>query len=126
MPEDISIEEAAARFAKSRRTILRWIQDGKIPAHKAQVDGHEQWRIDVDKVPHDVFDNTKIDVLKDVLAEKDRRIADLLAEIATLKAEIKDLNERLRESHILLQQQKVQQQQALPEPEKRRWWQFWK
>ena len=57
---------------------------------------------------------TTTDVHADVTAEKDRRIADLLAEVAALQ-------ERLRQTHVLLQQRKL-----LTEPGKRPWWMFWK
>lgn len=119
----VSIDQAAKIFGKSRKTILRWIQSGKLPAHKEAIDGREQWRVDVDDVQPIEQDVTRISALKDLLAEKDRRIVDLLAKISTLKTELADTNERLREAHIPIgrQESKVN---ALPRP--RRWWQIWR
>jgi excisionase family DNA binding protein len=119
----VPIDQAAKTIGKSRKTILRWIQSGKIPAHKVQVDGHEQWRVDLDGVLPVEQVVTGTNALKDLLAEKDRRIVDLLAEISTLKTELADINERLREAHILIGQQEGKLK-ALPGP--RKWWQFWK
>jgi len=119
----VPVDRAAEILGKSQKTILRWIQSGRIPARKVKVDGHEQWRVDVDNVEHNVRDSTKTDALKDLLAEKDRRIVDLLAEISTLKTELADINERLREAHILIGQQEGKLK-ALPGP--RKWWKFWK
>ncbi len=122
-PKGVSIDQAAEILGKSRKTILRWIQSGKLPAHKEAVDGREQWRVDVDGVQPIEQDVTRTNALKDLLAEKDRRIVDLLAEISTLKTELADINERLREAHILIGQQEGKLK-ALPVP--RKWWQFWK
>ena len=126
----LPIDQATKVLGKSRRTILRWIQSGKLPAHKEVVDGREQWRVDVDDARPIEKDVTRTNALKDLLAEKDRRTVDLLAEISTLKTElaekskeISDLNERLREAHILIGQQEGKLK-ALPGP--RKWWQFWK
>jgi excisionase family DNA binding protein len=119
----VPIDQAAKALGKSRKTILRWIQSGKLPAHKETVDGHEQWRVDVDGVQPIEQDVTKTNALKDLLAEKDRRIVDLLAEVSTLKTELVDINERLREAHILIGQQEGKLK-ALPSP--RKWWQFWR
>jgi excisionase family DNA binding protein len=119
----LPIDQAAKILGKSRKTILRWIQSGKLPAHKEAVDGREQWRVDVDDVQPIEQDVTRTNALKDLLAEKDRRIVDLLAEISTLKTELADINERLREAPILIGQQEGKLK-ALPGP--RKWWQFWK
>jgi|APFre7841882654_1041346.scaffolds.fasta_scaffold09704_4 excisionase family DNA binding protein len=122
----LPIDQAAKIFGKSRKTILRWIQSGKLPAHKEAVDGREQWRVDVDNVqPVQPIeqDMTRTNALKYLLAEKDRRIVDLLANISTLKTELADINERLREAHILIGQQEGKLK-ALPGP--RKWWQFWR
>jgi excisionase family DNA binding protein len=102
--KDQPIAKAAAILGKSQRTILRWIQSGKIPARK--VDG--EWRVDVSGAMPDGRRSHG-----DVMSEEDDEILDLREEIALLKSQlaqkdvqISDLNERLRESHILLQQQK--------------------
>jgi excisionase family DNA binding protein len=119
----VPVDRAAEILGKSQKTILRWIRSGKIPAQKVQVDGREQWRVDVDNVQPIEQDVTRTNALKDLLAEKDRRIVDLLAEISTLKTELADFNERLREAHILIGQQEGKLK-ALPGP--RKWWQFWR
>jgi len=121
-PKGLPIDRAAEILGKSRKTVLRWIQSGKLPAHKEAVDGRKQWRVDVDDVQPIEQDVTKTSALKDLLAEKDRRIVDLLAEISTLKTELADINERLREAHILIGQQEGKLK-ALPPA--RKWWQFW-
>lgn len=119
----LPIDRAAEILGKSRKTILRWIQSGKLPAHKETIDGHDQWRVDIDSVQPNEQDVARTAALKDLLAEKDSRIVDLLAEISTLKTELADINERLREAHILIGQQEGKLK-ALPPP--RKWWQFWK
>jgi len=105
------LDKAADILGKSPRTILRWIKGGKIPAEK--IDG--EWRVDVSGAV--TTDRTGA---ADILAAKDKVIEILEAEIATLKAELAATNERLRESHILLQQRQ------LSEPGKRPWWAFWR
>jgi excisionase family DNA binding protein len=122
-PKGVPVDRAAEILGKSQKTILRWIRSGKITAQKVQVDGREQWRVDLDDVQPIEQDVTRTNALKDLLAEKDKRIVDLLAEISTLKTELADINERLREAHILIGQQEGKLK-ALPGP--RKWWQFWR
>lgn len=124
--QGVPIEKAAELLDRSPQTIVRWLKSGRLSGRKETVDGRERWLIDIpDNPPDSRSDPPPLDVL---LASKDDRIADLQAEIQTLKGElagkakqIEDLNERLRESHILLQERK-----QLSEPGRKPWWAFWR
>ena len=108
----LSISRAADILGKSPKTILRWIQRGTLKAHKEEIAGHDEWRMDG-------IDTVQVDVL---LHEKDAEIARLVAEVNLLKSQIEAKDKQISELHVLL----TQTQEALPEPGKTLWWQFWR
>ena len=109
----LSISKVADILGKSPKTILRWIQRGTLKAHKEEIAGHEEWRMDgIDAVQATVHDNVQVDVL---LHEKD-------AEMDLLKSQIEAKDRQISELHVLL----TRTQKTLPEPRKAPWWQFWR
>ena len=56
----LSISRAADILGKSPKTILRWIQRGTLKAHKEEIAGHDEWRMDGIDTVHD---NIQVDVL---------------------------------------------------------------
>jgi IS30 family transposase len=116
----LSISKVADILGKSPKTILRWMQRGTLKAHKEEIAGHEEWRMDgIDAVQATVRDNVQVDVL---LHEKDAEIARLLAEMDLMKSQIEAKDRQISELQILL----TRHQKALPEPRKTPWWQFWR
>ena len=116
----LSISRAADILGKSPKTILRWIQRGTLKAHKEEIAGHDEWRMDgIDTVQDAVHDNVQVDVL---LHEKDAEIARLVAEMDLMKSQIEAKDRQISELHALLTRNK----KALPEPRKTPWWQFWR
>ena len=109
-----TINRAAEILGKSPRTILRWIQSKKIPAHK--VDG--EWRVDVSGVMPS--EQTSHD---SVTSEMAAEILDLKEEITLLKSQLTEKDKQISELHVILARTQPKQ---LPEPGKRPWWQFWK
>ena len=108
------IAKAAEILGKSQRTILRWIQSGKVPAQK--VDG--EWRVDLTGImPSEVTNHTE------VMSERDSEIADLREEIDFLKSQVTEKDKQISELQVLLARQQPRQ---LEEPGHKRWWQFWK
>jgi transposase len=108
----LSISKAADILGKSPKTILRWIQRGTLKAHKEEIAGHDEWRMDG-------IDTVQVDVL---LHEKDAEIARLVAERDLLKSRIEAKDKQLSELHVAL----TWNQEALPELGKTPWWQFWR
>jgi IS30 family transposase len=116
----LSISKAADILGKSPKTILRWIQRGTLKAHKEDIAGHDEWRMDgIDTVQAAVHDNVQVDVL---LHERDAEIARLVAVVDLLKSQIEAKDKQISELHVLL----TRTQKALPEPGKTPWWQFWR
>ncbi len=116
----LSISKAADILGRSPKTILRWIQRGTLKAHKEEIAGHDEWRMDgIDTVRAAVHDNVQVDVL---LHEKDAEISRLVAEVDLLKSQIEAKDKQLSELHVVL----TRNQEALPEPGKTPWWQFWR
>jgi transposase len=116
----LSVSRAADILGKSPKTILRWIQRGTLKAHKEEIEGHEEWRMDgIDAVQATVHDNVQVDVL---LHEKNAEIARLMAEMDLMKSQIEAKDRQISELHALL----CRNQKALPEPRKATWWQFWR
>jgi excisionase family DNA binding protein len=108
------IAKAAEILGKSQRTILRWIQSGKVPAQK--VDG--EWRVDLTGImPSEVTNHA------DVMSERDSEIADLREEIDFLKSQVTEKDKQISELQLLLARRQPRQ---LEEPGHKRWWQFWK
>ncbi len=84
--QGVPIEKAAELLDRSPQTIVRWLKSGRLSGRKETVDGRERWLIDIpDNPPDSRSDPPPLDVL---LASKDDRIADLQAEIQTLKGEL--------------------------------------
>ena len=116
----LSISKVADILGKSPKTILRWMQRGTLKAHKEEIAGHEEWRMDgIDAVQATVRDNVQVDVL---LHEKDAEIARLLAEMDLMKSQIEAKDRQISELQVLLSRN----QKAFPEPRKAAWWQFWR
>jgi tetrahydromethanopterin S-methyltransferase subunit F len=100
------INRAAEILGKSPRTILRWIQSGKVPAK--QVDG--EWRVDITGVmPHEKT------ATADVVSGLHEEMAALEAEVETLKGQlasqaeqIRSLNDRLHEANTLFLREQEQ------------------
>jgi len=107
------IARAAEILGKSPRTVLRWIQSGKVPAQK--IDG--QWYVDVSGVMP-----SERPAPADVISEKDAAISDLRKEVSLLRSQLAEKDRQIVELHTLL----GRAQKALPNPTKKRWWVFWK
>jgi len=113
-----TIARAAEILGKSPRTILRWIQSGKIPAHKAA----GEWRVDISGVmPSDVSDDVSSHA--SVMSEMAAEILDLKDEILTLKAQLTEKDKQISELHVIIARAQPKQ---LSEPGKRPWWMFWR
>ena len=135
------IARAAEILGKSPRTVLRWIQSGKVPAQK--IDG--QWYVDVSGVmpsertaPADVASEKdaeisdlreeiadlreEVPLLRSQLTEKDEEVSDLRKGITLLRSQLSEKDRQIVELHTLL----GRAQKALPNPGKKRWWMFWK
>ena len=109
-----TLNRAAEILGKSPRTILRWIQSQKIPAHK--VDG--EWRVDVSGVmPSEMTGHAA------VMSEKDEEINDLKDEITLLKSQLIEKDKQISELHVIIARTQPKQLEA---PGQKRWWQFWK
>lgn len=134
------VARAAEILGKSPRTVMRWIQSGKVPSKK--IDG--QWYVDISGVMP-----SEMSAPADIGSENDAEIADLRAEIADLRKEVPFLRSQLTvkdgevsnltkgitslrsqlsekdrqivELHTLL----GRVQKAPPNPGKKRWWKFW-
>jgi excisionase family DNA binding protein len=125
----LTIVEASAKLGKSPRTIHRWVEEGRLPGHKVDVDGHLRWVVDIDKVRANDYAMPKP---PDVQAE----LLDLTEEVAWLKEQLQAKDKRIHELRRLLPQdaqipelqapvQQFQEQpRALPRPKK--WYQFWR
>jgi transposase len=111
----VPIDRAAKALGKSPKTIVDWIHRGKLPAHKEDVAGHEEWRVDVDKA--DIL------VCEYLLVKKDEDISRLAEEVALLRSQIEAKDKQISEMHALLTRT---QRKALSEPGKAPWWQFWR
>lgn len=86
MGEYITATEAARRYHISEKTIRTWLKTGKLPAHKAKVDGLDQWQIDTDDIEQLIAQkHSRIDTTGIVLVEMQRQIDELRAEIDALK-----------------------------------------
>lgn len=154
--KDQPVARAAEILGKSQRTILRWIQAGKIPAQK--VDG--EWRVDISGVvPSERTDKAEItsemaEEIADLKAEidllKSRQITDKDEETSSLNKEITLLRSQvtekeaaisgLRKENTSLRSQVTEKdrqiielhtllgraQKAAPNLGKKRWWVFWK
>jgi uncharacterized protein (UPF0248 family) len=121
----MTIVEASAKWGKSPRTIHRWLEEGRLPGHKVEVGGHDRWVVDIDKVK----DN---DMAKPPDAQAE--LLDLREEVAWLRERLQAKDQETHELRVLLQQDAQipehrvilpQQQEMLPEPNKRPWWAFW-
>jgi len=109
-----TLNRAAEILGKSPRTILRWIQSQKIPAHK--VDG--EWRVDVSGVmPSEMTSHD------DVTSEMATEIADLKEEITLLQSQLTEKDKQISELHVIIARTQPKQLEA---PGQKRWWQFWR
>jgi DNA-binding transcriptional MerR regulator len=147
----MTIVEASAKLDKSPRTIHRWIEEGRLPGHKVEVDGQYRWVVDIDKVKAKDYATPKppdaqaelLDLreevawLREQLAEKEReRVkeveqlhqeskAQLDAKVEQLyqqwKAQLDAKDVQIDRLHVLLQRRPPI---ALTGP--KRWWQFWR
>jgi hypothetical protein len=142
-----SLKEAAVATGKTKPTILRAIQGSKISAKK---DDHGEWEIDPAEL-HRVYplaaegdtrngaqrnDETpiktgvlqqEIALLREMLAERDRRVADKDEVIEDLRTRLDTEGEERRRTQAqltaLLTDQREKQEQ---EPKRRRWFGFGK
>jgi excisionase family DNA binding protein len=110
----LTIVEASAKLGKSPRTIHRWLEEGRLPGHKVDVDGHGRWVVDIDNVKDD---NTAMTEPADAQAE----LLDLREEVAWLREQLQAKDTQMHELRALLQQQRQS-----PELDKRPWWAFWR
>jgi excisionase family DNA binding protein len=129
-----SVKQAAEATGKTKPTILRAIQKGKISAKK---DEHGEWEIDPAElhrvyppVPED--DGTgvslEVELLREMLADKDRQIESLSRRLESVDEERRTT---LRQLTAILTDQRAQAiitpppepAAAPPTPAKRRWWQ---
>ena len=118
----LSIEQATKLLGKSRKTILRWIQRGKLPAHKEEISGHEHWLVDLDGDQAIVHDVSGEPLPHDqAILSQQREIERLVAEVDLLRTQLEAKDKQIGELHILLHQTT---QKALTAPQ-RHWWQFW-
>ena len=77
------IARAAEILGKSSRTVLRWIQSGKLPARK--LDG--QWYVDLSGVMP-----SERPAPADVMSEKDAELSDLGGEVSLLRSQLTEKN----------------------------------
>jgi excisionase family DNA binding protein len=129
-----SVKQAAEATGKTKPTILRAIQKGKISAKK---DEHGEWEIDPAElhrvyppVPED--DGTgvslEVELLREMLADKDRQIETLSHRLESADEERRTT---LRQLTALLTDQRSQTiitpppepSAQTPAPAKRKWWQ---
>jgi len=94
---ELPVDRAAKILHRSPETIIRRIKQGKLPAHKVTVGGHEEWRIDISDNPS--IGRVDIPSWEVVLAEKDHRIEDLQAEISTMKAQLEARDREISALH---------------------------
>ncbi len=86
MGEYITATEASRRYHISEKTIRTWLKTGKLPAHKARVDGLDQWQINTEEIEQVIAQkHSRIDTTGIVLVEMQRQIDELRAEIDALK-----------------------------------------
>ena len=149
------IARAAEILGKSSRTVLRWIQSGKLPARK--MDG--QWYVDLSGVmpserpaPADVMSEKdaelsdlggEVSLLRSQLTERDGEVSDLRGEVSLLRSQLIEKDGEvsdLRKGIGLLRSQLTEKdrqvvelhtllgraQKAPPNPGKEHWWVFWK
>jgi hypothetical protein len=140
-----SLKQAAEATGKTKPTILRAIQSGKISAKK---DDHGEWEIDPAEL-HRVYqpaidDDTSSDtrsgarngknssefdalyqelaLLREMLAERDKRVADKDGVIDDLRTRLDtEAEERRRTQAQLTALLTDQREQQEPEPKRRRW-----
>ena len=104
----LNVKEAARRLGVSERTVFARIKDETIKARKVG----KEWRVEADSLPVQEKE-TPIDYLKDTISILER-------ELEVKNKQIDQLNERIRELHVLLGAK------ALPEgKELKHWWKFW-
>ena len=150
-----SLKHAADTTGKTKPTILRAIQSGKISAKK---DEHGEWKIDPAELhrvyppvseadtENDTRNDTElsgeagvlraeVELLREILAERDRRVADKDAVIEDLRTRLDAESEERRRTQAQLtalltnQRQKSEPEQSpptSPAPHRRRWWPFGK
>lgn len=120
----VSISEAAKLAGKSRKTIQRYVADGRISmshnvAGKSGIDTSELARVFCE-LSQDAMDMSHATVSQPVPQNVAAKLVELQTENAILRAQIeaKDANlTDLRQSLRLLEHKKE---------EKRHWWSFWK
>ena len=103
-------------MGKSPRTIHRWIEEGRLPGHKVEVDGQYRWVVDIDKVKAKDYATPKP---TDAQAE----LLDLREEVAWLSEQLAAKDQQISELRVLLAWTQPKQ---LEEAGKKRWWEFWK
>jgi excisionase family DNA binding protein len=113
----LTVVEASAKLGKSPRTIHRWLEEGRLPGHKVEVDGHPRWVVDIDKVS---------DVAMTKPSNAQAELLDLREEVVWLREQLQAKDKRMHELDVLLKQQRQVPEEQLPEPSKRPWWAFWR
>ena len=104
----LNVKEVARRLSVSERTIFSRIKGGSINAKKIG----KEWRIEANSLPVQEKE-TPIDYLKNTILILER-------ELEAKNKQIDQLNERIRELHVLLGAK------ALPEGRgSKPWWKFW-
>jgi hypothetical protein len=141
-----SLKEAADATGKTKPTILRAIQGGKISAKK---DDHGEWEIDPAEL-HRVYplaaegdtrngvqrnDETPVEtgvlrqeiaLLREMLAERDRRVADKDEVIGDLRTRLDAEAEERRRTQAQLTALLTDQREKQEIPKRRRWFSFGK
>ena len=116
----LTVVEASARLGMSPKTIYRWIRENKVKAWRITEGNHEKWYIDLENVLDNGLVMSKASE-QDVLIEKDTLLYNLREEMATLRVLLREKDAQIHELRVLLQQQEL-----LPEPNRHRWWAFWR
>jgi hypothetical protein len=148
-----TLRQAAEATGKTKPTILRAIQSGKISAKK---DDHGEWEIDPAElhrvyqlIPEsDTSTDTRTDarnaensnesdalrqeatLLREMLSERDKRLADkdgVIDDLRTrLDAEAEERRRTQAQLTALLTDQRAKAEPPVPEPKRRSWWRIGK
>jgi hypothetical protein len=119
----LTIVEASAKLGKSPRTIHRWLEEGRRPGHKVEVDGHPRWVVDADKVRANDYATPEPPDAEAELLDLREEVIWLREQLQAKETRVQSEDAQIHELQALVLQLR-EQPRALPRPNE--WYQFWR